>query len=150
MGEMVTNWLAVSAQDWKFWEFKPCVMSLKTILKSFTHLASQMCKKECLIARERAEGVVRVTCWRMAQRPILSSEGRESFISFHFSPKYYSFQFHPAFFVVVSFLFWPRNNCVLQVDWGLFSLMSLPTILIPFLVWFRSHSKYENFKAKKN
>ena len=38
----------------------------------------------------------------------------------------------------------------LQVDWGLFSLMSLPTILIPFLVWFRSHSKYENFKAKKN
>ena len=99
MGEMVTNWLAVSAQDWKFWEFKPLVMSLKTILKSFTHLASQMCKKECLIARERAEGVVRVTCWRMAQRPILSSEGRESFISFHFSPKYYSFQFHPAFFV---------------------------------------------------
>ncbi|XP_015754606.1 PREDICTED: translocon-associated protein subunit beta-like [Acropora digitifera] len=37
-----------------------------------------------------------------------------------------------------------------QVDWGLFSLMSLPTILIPFLVWFRSHSKYESHKHKRH
>ncbi|KAL9988114.1 hypothetical protein ACROYT_G002519 [Oculina patagonica] len=43
-----------------------------------------------------------------------------------------------------------RKHSPHLVDWGLFSLMSLPTILIPFLVWFRSHSKYENFKAKKN
>lgn len=43
-----------------------------------------------------------------------------------------------------------RKHSPHLVDWGLFSLMSLPTILIPFLVWFRSHSKYENFKVKKN
>lgn len=62
----------------------------------------------------------------------------------------HSLTFFCIFLWLFATCFNQETTLFLQVDWGLFSLMSLPTILIPFLVWFRSHSKYENFKAKKN
>ncbi|XP_031572584.1 translocon-associated protein subunit beta-like [Actinia tenebrosa] len=43
-----------------------------------------------------------------------------------------------------------RKHSPHLVDWGLFSLMCIPTLLLPLMIWYRSHSKYENFKVKKN
>jgi len=43
-----------------------------------------------------------------------------------------------------------RKHSPHLVDWGLFSLMCVPTMLVPLMIWYRSHSKYENFKVKKN
>ncbi|XP_029200068.1 translocon-associated protein subunit beta-like [Acropora muricata] len=51
---------------------------------------------------------------------------------------------------IMPLLEFERKHSPHLVDWGLFSLMSLPTILIPFLVWFRSHSKYESHKPKRH
>jgi translocon-associated protein subunit beta len=35
------------------------------------------------------------------------------------------------------------------MEWLAFFVMSAPTILLPFMLWYRSYSKYENMKAKK-
>jgi translocon-associated protein subunit beta len=34
-------------------------------------------------------------------------------------------------------------------EWIAFFLMSAPTILLPFFIWYSSHSKYEKLKTKK-
>lgn len=36
-----------------------------------------------------------------------------------------------------------------QLEWIAFAVMVLPTIAIPFFVWYQSHSKYESLKMKK-
>ncbi|XP_064609148.1 translocon-associated protein subunit beta-like [Liolophura sinensis] len=36
------------------------------------------------------------------------------------------------------------------LDWGVFAVMTLPSLGIPFLLWFRSKSKYDTPKPKKN
>jgi len=51
---------------------------------------------------------------------------------------------------VMSSTEYDRKHSPHLVDWGLFGLMCVPTIVIPLLMWYRSHAKYENFKAKKN
>ncbi|KAK3731453.1 hypothetical protein QZH41_013640 [Actinostola sp. cb2023] len=52
--------------------------------------------------------------------------------------------------VIMSNKDYQRKHSPHLVDWGLFSLMCIPTMLVPLMVWYRSHSKYENFKVKKN
>lgn len=51
---------------------------------------------------------------------------------------------------IMSVKDYDRKHSPHLVDWGLFGLMCVPTIVIPLLMWYRSHSKYENFKVKKN
>ena len=36
-----------------------------------------------------------------------------------------------------------------QMEWLAFFIMSAPTILLPFLLWYRSYSKYESLKTKR-
>ena len=38
---------------------------------------------------------------------------------------------------------------LLQLEWIAFGVMVVPTIGIPFFVWYQSHSKYESLKMKK-
>ncbi|EDO33394.1 predicted protein [Nematostella vectensis] len=66
------------------------------------------------------------------------------------APEQVAFSTAPGEGGVMSNKDYQRKHSPHLVDWGLFSLMSIPTMLIPFMVWYRSHSKYENIKAKKN
>ena len=38
---------------------------------------------------------------------------------------------------------------LVQLEWIAFAVMVVPTIGIPFFVWYQSHSKYEALKMKK-
>jgi len=37
-----------------------------------------------------------------------------------------------------------------MLDWGAFAIMCLPSLGMPFLLWYSSSSKYDSVKAKKN
>jgi len=37
-----------------------------------------------------------------------------------------------------------------MLDWGAFAIMCLPSLGMPFLLWYSSSSKYDSAKAKKN
>ncbi|KAK2566899.1 Translocon-associated protein subunit beta, partial [Acropora cervicornis] len=69
---------------------------------------------------------------------------------FNFTSAQMAFSTMPGEGRIMPLLEFERKHSPHLVDWGLFSLMSLPTILIPFLVWFRSHSKYESHKHKRH
>ncbi|XP_033634845.1 translocon-associated protein subunit beta-like [Asterias rubens] len=55
---------------------------------------------------------------------------------------------------IVPFKDFDRKFSPHYVDWGAFAVMILPSIGIPYLLWYRSKSKYENAaaasKAKKH
>jgi len=66
------------------------------------------------------------------------------------APVQVAFSTGPGEGVIMSNKDYQRKHSPHLVDWGLFSLMCIPTMLVPLMIWYRSHSKYENFKVKKN
>ncbi|XP_072037820.1 translocon-associated protein subunit beta-like isoform X1 [Amphiura filiformis] len=53
---------------------------------------------------------------------------------------------------IVPFKDYDRKFSPHYMDWGAFAIMILPSIGIPFLLWYRSKSRYENtaLKSKKH
>ena len=52
----------------------------------------------------------------------------------------------PGFIQVVPYPDYSRKFEHHVVDWLAFAVMSLPTVLLPWLLWYRSSSKYESIK----
>nr|QBH72918.1 translocon-associated protein, beta subunit precursor [Thermobia domestica] len=56
--------------------------------------------------------------------------------------------------VIIAFRDYDRKFSPHVLDWGAFAIMTLPSLGIPFLLWYSSKSKYENIikqkKEKKN
>lgn len=51
---------------------------------------------------------------------------------------------------IVSFKDFNRRFSPHVLDWMVFAVMTLPSLGIPFLLWFSSKSKYDTTKAKKS
>ncbi|XP_065909667.1 translocon-associated protein subunit beta-like [Dysidea avara] len=55
----------------------------------------------------------------------------------------------PGYIRVLKYNEFSREHVSHVVDWLAFALMASPTIGIPFIVWYWSHSYYEALKGKK-
>ncbi|XP_064391244.1 translocon-associated protein subunit beta-like [Halichondria panicea] len=61
----------------------------------------------------------------------------------------FGFSSAPGVVEVVPYTDFARAHEHHMMEWLAFMVMSAPTILLPFLMWYRSHSKYEDLKTKK-
>jgi len=50
---------------------------------------------------------------------------------------------------IMSELDYARKHSPHLLEWSVFALMCMPSLIIPFALWYRSHSKY-TMKTKKN
>ena len=55
----------------------------------------------------------------------------------------------PGYTVITSYPEYARKHESHLLEWIAFAVMVVPTIGIPFFVWYQSHSKYEALKLKK-
>nr|CAG4641245.1 EOG090X0EPM [Eulimnadia texana] len=51
--------------------------------------------------------------------------------------------------VIVPFREYDRKFSPHTMDWAAFAVMTLPSLVIPFLLWWSSKSKYDNISAQK-
>ncbi|XP_046856597.1 translocon-associated protein subunit beta-like [Xenia sp. Carnegie-2017] len=42
-----------------------------------------------------------------------------------------------------------RRHAPHILDWGIFGLMTIPTVLFPYFIWYSTHCKYDESKGKK-
>ncbi|XP_028399218.1 translocon-associated protein subunit beta-like [Dendronephthya gigantea] len=59
----------------------------------------------------------------------------------------YSTAFGEAF--VMDSKTFNRRHAPHVLDWGIFGLMTVPTIFLPYAIWYSTHSKYDGSKSKK-
>eukprot|EP00794_Sanderia_malayensis_P009599 gene9599-10586_t len=50
---------------------------------------------------------------------------------------------------IISEIDFNRKHSPHLVEWSMFALMCTPSILVPFFLWYRSYSKYNECKQKK-
>lgn len=55
----------------------------------------------------------------------------------------------PGYYRIVTYPEFSRKHSSHITEWIAFFLMSTPTLLLPFFLWYTSHSKYEKLKSKK-
>ncbi|KFM56656.1 Translocon-associated protein subunit beta, partial [Stegodyphus mimosarum] len=60
-----------------------------------------------------------------------------------------SFSTEPGEAVVIQAKDFDRKFSPHMTDWAAFAVMTLPSLGIPFLLWYRSKSKYENIVKQK-
>ncbi|CAD5116876.1 DgyrCDS5718 [Dimorphilus gyrociliatus] len=51
---------------------------------------------------------------------------------------------------IIAFQDYDRKYSPHYLDWLAFTVMCLPSLAIPFMLWYNSKSKYEQIKTKKN
>ncbi|XP_065672901.1 translocon-associated protein subunit beta [Hydra vulgaris] len=51
---------------------------------------------------------------------------------------------------IMSEIDFSRKHSPHLLEWSIFALMCMPSLLIPFMLWYRSHSKYTQEKSKKH
>lgn len=51
---------------------------------------------------------------------------------------------------IIAFQDYDRKFSPHYLDWLAFTVMCLPSLAIPFMLWYNSKSKYEQIKTKKN